>query len=274
MTRINTIDPSPLLDEHLIAEWREMPRIVNELRKNPQIFVKDDIPSEYTLNKGHVKFFRDKLVYLKNRHESLCIEMDLRGINRNPEVRIDFEGLDDSILLEAMNDWTPTKRDHYINFKRIKERFAYRKRAYKFKGTVIDDYNSWANYENLVNDSINDEFDDNGCEDHFTNINCRCSVVYIDSVSIRDLVGLVKKHSSFVPFSSDRTYHRFKSESIVMFSGSFRINDYRALCIDIVGDKDCPVTEVIEMIVCMEYCGFDVALDTYGGEFLCLMASL
>lgn len=159
MTRINTIDAALLLDEHLIAEWREMPRIVNELKKHPTRFVKGDIPKNYTMGNGHVKFFRDKLVYLQIRHQQLCDEMDLRGINRNPDIRIDLEGLDDTIKQETLNNWTPTKQDHKINFSRIKERFNLRKKAYHLRGKSINSDIAWSFYEKTVRTDM--KMDDN-----------------------------------------------------------------------------------------------------------------
>lgn len=149
MTRINTIDPRLLLDEHLIAEWREMPRIVNELRKHPNRFNKKDIPMHYTLGNGHVKFFRDKLIYLKKRHAKLCQEMDERGINRSKDVAIDFKGLCKQIAAVAMNDWTPSKADHEINIGRIAERFSLRKRSYHYLGFEVDSDDDFAIYLKL-----------------------------------------------------------------------------------------------------------------------------
>ena len=93
MTRINTIDPRLLLDQHLVAEWRELPRIPNELIKHPQRLKLELIPAKYTLGKGHVTFFRNKLVWLYKRHKLLCQELDKRGINRDHNITVDLAEL-------------------------------------------------------------------------------------------------------------------------------------------------------------------------------------
>ena len=123
MTRINCIDPSILLDQHLIAEWRELPRIPNSIISGRARI--ENIPTEYTLGVGHVKFFYNKLKYLKQRHANLCKELDKRGIKRDLSVRVDIG--DDS------NDWKPTSKDVEINIERILQRFNQRKAGYTYR---------------------------------------------------------------------------------------------------------------------------------------------
>ena len=76
MTRINSaINPKNLTDQHLIAELRELPRIftaVNKRIEQGKFF--DDIPKEFTLGEGHVKFFYNKLLFLSSRHLLLRCE--------------------------------------------------------------------------------------------------------------------------------------------------------------------------------------------------------
>lgn len=130
MTRINTIDPAHLTNEWLVAEWRELPRIVNELHKHPERLKLKEIPKEYTLNKGHVKFFRNKLVYLSKRHTALIAELRNRGLSFDTNIKVDLDNLAPHIKMFACNDWTPTRRDHSILIGRLDERFKLRKKAY------------------------------------------------------------------------------------------------------------------------------------------------
>ena len=130
MTRINTIDPVHLTNEWLIAEFRELPRIVNELHKHPQRFKLKDIPKEFTLNTGHVKFFRNKLLYLSKRHTDIIKELSERGINFDKKIKVDLDNLSPSIKLFGCNDWKPSKRDHKLIVERLTERFNLRKKAY------------------------------------------------------------------------------------------------------------------------------------------------
>lgn len=130
MTRINTISPSDLTDEWLIAEFRELPRIVNELRKYPNRFKLSDIPKQYTLGQGHVKFFRNKLLYLQKRHANIVSELDNRNVNFDKTITVSLDDLSPAIKMFGCNDWTPCEEDHSVLFSRLEERFSLRKRSY------------------------------------------------------------------------------------------------------------------------------------------------
>ena len=65
MTRINSnIDPKKLTDQHLMAEYRELPMVPAALRKSLRTqsvkTILSKIPKRYKLNSGHVLFFVDK----------------------------------------------------------------------------------------------------------------------------------------------------------------------------------------------------------------------
>ena len=63
MTRINVgIPPAELVNQHLIAEHREIKRIPNCIAKGK--YNMDGIPDKFKLGTGHVKFFYNKLLYL------------------------------------------------------------------------------------------------------------------------------------------------------------------------------------------------------------------
>lgn len=150
MTRINAgIHPSDLLDEWLIAEWRELPRIINELVKHPHRFNPDDIPSEFTLGNGHVKFFRDKGQYLVERHKLLRDEMDHRGIKRDTNVFPCVVGLDEALYLQVMKPWLPTPESNKEIVERLTERFSARKKPYhmtRLVKLVFNDDTAWLCY--------------------------------------------------------------------------------------------------------------------------------
>ena len=116
VTRINVgIDPSELNMKMLMAEHREIKRIPNCVKKGR--FSMLGQPKEFTLNKGHVKFFYDKLGYLKSRYEKLYLECMKRGFN------VQYYGdAFDGIDLKYMNDYTPTENDSLIILERIKLR--------------------------------------------------------------------------------------------------------------------------------------------------------
>lgn len=121
MTRINVVNPSELSREHLVAEYREIMRLPGNLKSwlnrktKPPSF--DEIPEEYKLGTGHVKFFYNKFLFLQKRFESLVGEMQARGYNPNFTDSTIF--IVDNLYY---NDYTPTEAAIEINRVRIKER--------------------------------------------------------------------------------------------------------------------------------------------------------
>ncbi|MEQ1962668.1 pyrimidine dimer DNA glycosylase/endonuclease V [Xenorhabdus khoisanae] len=122
MTRINVILPSELCDQHLLAEHRELTRIPNDIVKK-QGNVTLTALSAYTLGKGHVIFFRDKLLFLKKRYEAIhseCLNRGFSVINRWPD--------EVSIYTHLWKDYQVTDADIDINKARIKERMPIKPR--------------------------------------------------------------------------------------------------------------------------------------------------
>ena len=116
MTRINIgIPPAELVNQHLIAEHREIKRIPNCIAKGK--YNMDGIPDKFKLGTGHVKFFYNKLLYLKNRYIKLYVECVKRGFNVKYYI-----GAWDSVPKELMNDYQPTDIDREIIRERINER--------------------------------------------------------------------------------------------------------------------------------------------------------
>jgi hypothetical protein len=116
MTRINVgIPPSNLSTKHLIAEHREIKRIPNVVRSGR--FSMDGQPKEFKLGTGHVKFFYDKLGYLKRRYISLYEECINRGFKVTNYINA-WDGID----VSYMGEYQPTDMDVSIIIQRIKER--------------------------------------------------------------------------------------------------------------------------------------------------------
>ena len=119
MTRINVgIPPVKLIDQHLIAEYRELPRVATLVRKRiekKQGF--EDIPPVFSLNKGHMLFFADKGEYLFKRWVDIRNEMDRRGFKSKWAVQ--FEVYDEYHLSALYNDYIPTQRDTDIMIERL-----------------------------------------------------------------------------------------------------------------------------------------------------------
>lgn len=99
MTRINAgIHPLELCNKHLLAEHREIKRIPNIIKSGKADLV--NIPKEFTLGKGHVKFFYNKLLYLKNRYIEIYSELR----HRNFDVTYFGDSFKD-LPVELYNDW-------------------------------------------------------------------------------------------------------------------------------------------------------------------------
>lgn len=121
MTRINCVPVEELADKHLLAEYRELPRIF-ALAKHTY-----DAPKHYVLGTGHMKFFYDKLTYLVKRQEQLVKELNKRGVRTqyNAEDLWHHHVKAGGKLHDALwNDWTPTEAAMEINRERLRERLA------------------------------------------------------------------------------------------------------------------------------------------------------
>ena len=124
MTRINLVPITELSDQHLIAEYREIfmvgPALQRSLKSPNWNKTKETLPKEFTLNKGHVKFFYDKGKYLCKRYQELREEMKRRKMKPD-DTRV-FKR--DQWPDELYNDWKPTIEDQKIIRDRIKEKIA------------------------------------------------------------------------------------------------------------------------------------------------------
>ena len=135
MTRINLVDPSELMDQHLIAEYREIRLLCANLRRtlnSKSGFVPSKVPSRFTLNSGHVYFFYNKGQYLHNRYESIKEEMRKRGFNPTNEFPVD-------VWPEHLyNDWMPSEADKDIVRERIQLRISQKPNWYRYYGKTVD----------------------------------------------------------------------------------------------------------------------------------------
>lgn len=118
MTRINCVPVTELSSKHLVAEYRELPRLyalaeaAYERGETPL-----DHPDDYRLGTGHVKFFYSRMGYIAKRHRELIREMKRRGYNPSYE----------HVLLPDLprswyRPWRPTAEAQAINRARLKER--------------------------------------------------------------------------------------------------------------------------------------------------------
>lgn len=124
MTRINCIPPAELSGPHLVAEYRELPRVFALVRA---AILRGESPADprnptcYTLGPGHIRFFYCRLGYLAKRQASLVREMLARGYRPSfAETAQLMEG----IPVEWCGDWEPTAEAIAANRARIAERLS------------------------------------------------------------------------------------------------------------------------------------------------------
>ena len=123
MTRINLVLPHQLTNKHLMAEYRELPRIFTAVRKleaqgkTPKDV---DIPERYVLGKGHAKFFYNKIGWLAQRHASIYRELvEQRGFILDPTLFAYIHRSARSIRTQWFGPYEPTPEEIYLNMARL-----------------------------------------------------------------------------------------------------------------------------------------------------------
>jgi deoxyribonuclease (pyrimidine dimer) len=159
MTRVNLVHVEDLADQHLFSEWREIKMIPAKLKKLQETklggVIMRDVPSTYTLNTGHVRFFYDKMYFLYTRYNELTDELHKRNFNisHHDAASIFIDG----IVSEMQNPlWEPTIPEIAINVERITLRLNERPNWYRYYGDVvpsmwfIDRYNQQMMVDKIV----------------------------------------------------------------------------------------------------------------------------
>ena len=127
MTRINCIHPSWLADQHLIAEYKELPRVFTLAR-----LLRPQERGPYKMGTGHVRFFYERTGWLSRRQEALIEECLGRGFNIQYTTAPDpLPGLD--------GDWDPTTDDAQTNLIRLAEKVEQKPGWYKHRGVIVSD---------------------------------------------------------------------------------------------------------------------------------------
>ena len=132
MTRINLINPTKLSNQHLIAEYREIFMVGSALQRSIKSknweHTRNNLPKEFTLNKGHVKFFYDKGEYLHKRYLDIICEMKNRGMKPDPKRKFKKNQWPN----ELYKDWKPKEKDLKIIKSRINEKVNEKPTWYKW----------------------------------------------------------------------------------------------------------------------------------------------
>lgn len=133
MTRINVIPVEELSDAWLLAEYRELPRVIKQ-----DINIDDIKEGEaYRLVKSHVKWAKKHSWFTFNRYYHICEEMVKRGF----KVNYSYESLLDYVietgLIDSENfrlDYKPVHYDINLNRQRLIERYNANPKAPRWTG--------------------------------------------------------------------------------------------------------------------------------------------
>jgi deoxyribonuclease (pyrimidine dimer) len=116
---------------HLVAELREITMVPAALRRSLRTRLPEDIirgiPKKFTLNKGHVTFFYDKIAFLHRRFDRLALEMERRGYIPDWRRNEAFNGFDSTWY----GEWESTPEDDNIVIDRINFRISQKPHLYK-----------------------------------------------------------------------------------------------------------------------------------------------
>lgn len=127
MTRINLVDVKELSDQHLIAEYRELPRCI---KQNINI---SDAPRKYCPNKGHMKWAKLHSRWLMRRYLDITWEMQYRGIKTNYPFYKLYEIYETQYYTKECDNWyNPTNSDIQLSRNRIIEKFNLKPNWYKW----------------------------------------------------------------------------------------------------------------------------------------------
>ena len=135
MTRVNTVEPSELYDQHLAAEAVEILMICSNLQRTLRSrtgFQPKKVPPTYRMGAGHVYFFYNKGRYLFQRFQQLQEEMTNRGMATDASFPV--KDWPESLF----NDWVPDDAAIAVSRERIAERVNAKPGWYRYYGELID----------------------------------------------------------------------------------------------------------------------------------------
>ena len=115
-----------LTDQHLQAEYRELPRVFALAR----VLAPRELVPRYRLGEGHVRFFFDKTGYLHRRQLDIiaeCLRRKFKVQHREPPRPI--PGLD--------LDWEPTRDDHLVCLQRLQSKLHEKPWYYRHYGFPV-----------------------------------------------------------------------------------------------------------------------------------------
>lgn len=128
MTRINLVPVQCLTNKHLVAEYKELPRVFTHVRKHIEKKRSPEdirIPRYFKLNRGHETFFFNKCMWVLRRYRWLYMEMKKRQFKADPILYYTItasvrENIQQDLYGQLwFNDWKPRPEDYYLSMARL-----------------------------------------------------------------------------------------------------------------------------------------------------------
>lgn len=126
MTRFNLISPNELSDQHLIAEYHEILRIIR------QDINTTNAPEKYCLGKGHVKWAKKHSKFLAKRFTLVFNEMTYRGFKTTYSAKEMNEYIFKTMKADNDFDYIPTQEDINASRNRIIEKIELKPSWYRW----------------------------------------------------------------------------------------------------------------------------------------------
>ena len=135
MTRINVIPVEELSDQWLLAEYRELPRVIKQC-----INIKD-APINYCLGKGHIKWAKLHSRWLMRRYQEITWELQNRGFKTNFPFYALYEVYETKYYDKKYDNWYSIKeKDIQLNKQRLIEKYKIKPNFYKWTNSNKPDY--------------------------------------------------------------------------------------------------------------------------------------
>lgn len=113
MTRINLVPVEELSDQHLIAEYHELPRCIK------QAIDTSNAPANYILGKGHMKWAKHHTIFLLDRYSLLWEELLWRGFKPTYPPSLLISCAVDNTPERDRNSYLPTEKDLQVSRERL-----------------------------------------------------------------------------------------------------------------------------------------------------------
>ena len=135
MTRINVIPVEELSDQHLIAEYHELPRVIKQ-----KVNI-ENASDFYVLGAGHVKWAKKHSRWLMRRYLDITWELQFRGFNtKYPFYKLYEKYETEYYTKECDNFYKVSKHDIEINQTRLIEKYNLKPNYYKWTNRNKPEY--------------------------------------------------------------------------------------------------------------------------------------